>query len=289
MVLCRSQSGHQVAIKGIKNQMAYFQQAKIEIRLLLQSKSEQVVQLEEFFMFHNHLFLVFEVLAASLHDMTRLNGYQGLPLLAISRIVRQVLLGLETLHAQDIIHCDLKPENILFTDGQQERVKIIDLGSSCLSQQVMYTYIQSRFYRAPEISLGLPYDHKIDLWSLGCIAVELFLGLPIFPANSQYDLVKRQFQILASRYIDSLGLDSEGGVRIDRLIEESSHGGKFFKRTTDFFGDTTYQLKSMSEYQESTGIQQEGSYQYFDITRLEDLGNYVDKSQFRDNKDTLFF
>lgn len=118
----------------------------------------------------------------------------------------------------------------------------------------MYTYIQSRFYRAPEISLGLPYDHKIDLWSLGCIAVELFLGLPIFPANSQYDLVKRQFSILASSYIDSQSLDEKGGMNIDGLIEESSNGLTFFKRSTDFFGESSYQLKSSSEYQESTGM-----------------------------------
>lgn len=67
-------------------------------------------------MFDNHLFLVFEVLSLSLHDQTRLGGYQGMSLLGISSIVKQVLLGLESLHAQDIIHCDLKPENILFTD-----------------------------------------------------------------------------------------------------------------------------------------------------------------------------
>ena len=41
---------------------------------------------------------------------------------------------------------------------------------------LVYTYIQSRFYRAPEIILGIPYTTAIDMWSFGCILVELFTG-----------------------------------------------------------------------------------------------------------------
>ena len=52
------------------------------------------------------------------------------------------------------------------------------------------SYIQSRFYRAPEVVLGLPYDCSIDMWSLGCIAVELFVGLPIFPGVSELNQLK---------------------------------------------------------------------------------------------------
>lgn len=46
-------------------------------------------------------------------------------------------------------------------------IKVIDFGSSCFSDRTVYTYIQSRFYRSPEVILGYPYDKAIDMWSLG--------------------------------------------------------------------------------------------------------------------------
>ena len=65
--------------------------------------------------------------------------------------------------------------------------KLIDFGS-CLFVGESQEYIQSRYYRAPEILLRLPYDSKIDIWSLGCLAVELMLGVPILPAQSELHL-----------------------------------------------------------------------------------------------------
>ena len=79
-----------------------------------------------------------------------------------------------------IIHCDLKPENILLIDSIKSAIKVIDFGTACFENQKIYTYIQSRFYRAPEIMLGIAYDKAIDMWSLGCILVELYLGYPLF-------------------------------------------------------------------------------------------------------------
>ena len=55
-------------------------------------------------------------------------------------------------------------------------VKVIDLGSSCFTSDHLSSYVQSRSYRAPEVILGLPYDQKIDVWSLGCILAELLSG-----------------------------------------------------------------------------------------------------------------
>ena len=60
----------------------------------------------------------------------------------------------------------------------------------------MYTYIQSRFYRSPEVLLGLPYNSAIDMWSLGCIAAELFLGLPPFPGTSEFNQVTRIVEMM---------------------------------------------------------------------------------------------
>lgn len=82
-----------------------------------------------------------------------------------------------------IIHCDLKPENILLAQPNRSAIKVIDFGSSCFQDKRMYTYIQSRFYRAPEVILGLPYGPPIDMWSTGCILVELYTGTSVRPTS----------------------------------------------------------------------------------------------------------
>merc|ERR1712019_94899 len=71
---------------------------------------------------------------------------------------------------------DLKPENILIKSYSRCEVKVIDFGSSCFIDDHLSSYVQSRSYRAPEVILGLPYDQKIDLWSLGCVVAELWTG-----------------------------------------------------------------------------------------------------------------
>jgi len=88
----------------------------------------------------------------------------------------------------------LKPENLIYTDSKRKDVKIIDFGSSSSFGMNTFTYVQSRFYRAPEVVLGLQYDHQVDMWSLGCIVAELFCGRPIFPGLDENELL--EFHIL---------------------------------------------------------------------------------------------
>lgn len=80
---------------------------------------------------------------------------------------------LTKLRRHGILHCDLKPENILLCDPAKSAIRVIDFGSSCMEDEQMYTYIQSRFYRSPEVIMGLPYHCSIDMWSLGCILAEV--------------------------------------------------------------------------------------------------------------------
>lgn len=95
---------------------------------------------------------------------------------SLQSITIQCLEALQFLHGLDLIHCDLKPENILVKSYSRCEVKVIDLGSSCFETDHLCSYVQSRSYRAPEVILGLPYDKKIDIWSLGCILAELCTG-----------------------------------------------------------------------------------------------------------------
>lgn len=103
----------------------------------------------------------------------------------IRRFAIQILQALKYLRQERIIHCDLKPENILLKSPDKSGIKVIDFGSSCFSHERIYTYIQSRFYRAPEVILGVPYTSGIDMWSFGTILAELYTGFPLFPGESE--------------------------------------------------------------------------------------------------------
>ena len=97
----------------------------------------------------------------------------------------QILHALLFLGQNSIVHCDIKPENIMLKDPNKTGVRLIDLGSSCYEPDQFYTYIQSRFYRAPEIIFGIRYTLAIDMWSFGLVLAELLTGYPLFPGESE--------------------------------------------------------------------------------------------------------
>jgi serine/threonine protein kinase len=102
-----------------------------------------------------------------------------------------VLRSLGFMHSLGLLHCDLKPENILIQSYSRCRVKVIDVGSSCYITDHLSSYVQSRSYRAPEVILGLPYDYRIDVWSLGCILAELSTGSVLLQNDSVASLLAR--------------------------------------------------------------------------------------------------
>lgn len=87
-------------------------------------------------------------------------------------------------------------ENVLLKQRGSSSIKVIDFGSSCYSHQRVYTYIQSRFYRSPEVILGLPYGTPIDMWSLGCILAELYTGYPLFPGEDEIEQLACIMEVL---------------------------------------------------------------------------------------------
>ena len=140
--------------------------------------------------------IVFELLGLNLYELLKRNSFRGLSTTLIKRISQQVLHSLTVLAKEHVIHCDLKPENILLSDTNLSLVKLIDFGSSCYSNQRVYTYIQSRFYRAPEVVLGIPYTSAIDIWSFGCILVELYTGIPIFSCETEKELMGKIIEVI---------------------------------------------------------------------------------------------
>ncbi|XAR71537.1 Non-specific serine/threonine protein kinase [Bertholletia excelsa] len=212
------------AVKIIKNQPAYYQQALVEVSILttLNKKFDpedkhHIVRIYDYFVHHHHLCIAFELLDTNLYELIKLNHFRGLSLSIVQLFSKQILHGLSLMKDAGIIHCDLKPENILLcTSIKPAEIKIIDFGSACMEDRTVYSYIQSRYYRSPEVLLGYQYSTAIDMWSFGCIVAELFLGLPLFPGASEFDLLRRMIKIL-------------GGQPPDYVLKEAKNTSKFFK------------------------------------------------------------
>merc|ERR1719152_1063895 len=122
----------------------------------------------------------------NLFQHMQVTHFRGLPLADVREIGRQLLESLSVLASmrEPIIHCDLKPENVLLTSANSLEVRLADFGSACRRRERMVKYVQSRFYRSPEVLMGLSYTEKVDMWSLGCLLYELYTGHVLFQGTS---------------------------------------------------------------------------------------------------------
>uniref|UniRef100_V9KD05 dual-specificity kinase n=1 Tax=Callorhinchus milii TaxID=7868 RepID=V9KD05_CALMI len=211
-----------VAIKIIRNKQRFHHQALVELKILdiLRKKdkdgSHNVIHMLEYFYFRNHLCISFELLGLTLYELIKKNNFQGFNLSLVRRFAFALLKCLQMLSREKIIHCDLKPENILLCSKGQGTIKVIDFGSSCFDYQKVYTYIQSRFYRSPEVILGHQYTMAIDMWSFGCILAELLTGCPLFPGENEVEQLACIMEIF--------------GVPSDAFIQAGQRRRLFFGR-----------------------------------------------------------
>lgn len=182
-----------VAVKIIRNKKRFHQQALVEVNILAKLKEwdpeakHSMVHFTDHFYFRGHLCISTELLDMNLYEFIKSNNFRGFSLKLIRRFTKQMLSSLNLLKQHKVIHCDLKPENILLRHPMRSEIKVIDFGSSCFENEKVYTYIQSRFYRSPEVILGMSYGMPIDMWSLGCILAELYTGVPIFPGENEQE------------------------------------------------------------------------------------------------------
>ncbi|CDR99736.1 hypothetical protein [Sporisorium scitamineum] len=265
VVKCQDMTTHEiVAVKVIKNKPAYFNQSMMEVTVLEMlngnwdpNDEHHILRLKDTFIHAKHLCLVLELLSSNLYELIKQNSFQGLSTSLVRVFTAQLLDALTVLNEARLIHCDLKPENILLKTLQTPSIKLVDFGSACHEKQTVYTYIQSRFYRSPEVLLGLPYGSAIDMWSLGCIAVELFLGLPLFPGTSEYNQT--------CRIVEMLGLPPQW------MLDNGKQTQEFFNVYTDEFGRKSYRLKSLEQYSKEHNVQEQPSKKYFKATTLPDI------------------
>ncbi|XP_022859090.1 probable serine/threonine-protein kinase clkA [Olea europaea var. sylvestris] len=223
--------GMDVCLKIIKNDKDFFDQSLDEIKLLKfvnkhdPADEHHILRLYDYFYHQEHLFIVTELLRANLYEFQKFNRESGgEPYFTLQRlqvITQQCLEALAYLHDLGIIHCDLKPENILIRSYRRCEIKVIDLGSSCFQKDNLSLYVQSRSYRAPEVILGLSYDQKIDLWSLGCILAELCSGEVLFPNEA--------IPMLLARMIGTLG-----PIDMD-ILQRGQETHKYFTKEYDLY------------------------------------------------------
>jgi serine/threonine protein kinase len=237
-----------VCLKVIKNTKDFFDQSLDEIKILEllrqtgKCNENFIVEMKTFFYHREHLIIVTELLRQNLFEFGKFILDSGeepyFTITRLSYITWQCLIALNFVHDLGLVHSDVKPENILLASYSRAQAKLIDFGSSCYLTDRQSSYIQSRSYRAPEVVLGLPYDGRIDIWSLGCVVAEMFTGEVTFQNDSIVSMLSRIEAICgpfprhmiaqgrqSSRFFTKCGLLFEKVTR-DNAVNNESYSGE---------------------------------------------------------------
>ena len=230
-----------VAIKMLRNTYKYHDQILLEKEYLralqkdLGPENHHIIRCREVIYFRDHIGLVMELAGVNIYSVLTQTPFRRFTMATIQMIARQTAEALKFVHSKNIIHSDIKPENILFTNARRRGIKLIDFGCSCLKGNTIFTYIQSRFYRAPEVVLENPYDVEIDIWSYGCLLVEIYTGKVLFEAEDEDELIMMIISLI--------------GLPHKKLIKHSPRANNYFDE--DGIPLRPYEKKSLKDM---TGI-----------------------------------
>uniref|UniRef100_A0A7N5ZWT3 Serine/threonine-protein kinase PRP4 homolog n=1 Tax=Anabas testudineus TaxID=64144 RepID=A0A7N5ZWT3_ANATE len=192
-----ARAGQEVAVKIIRNNELMQKTGLKELEFLKKLNDADpddkfhCLRLFRHFYHKQHLCLVFEPLSMNLREVLKKYGKDvGLHIKAVRSYSQQLFLALKLLKRCNILHADIKPDNILVNESKTI-LKLCDFGSaSHIADNDITPYLVSRFYRAPEIIIGKPYDYGIDMWSVGCTLYELYTGKILFPGSSNNHMIK---------------------------------------------------------------------------------------------------
>uniref|UniRef100_A0A669BFG8 Serine/threonine-protein kinase PRP4 homolog n=1 Tax=Oreochromis niloticus TaxID=8128 RepID=A0A669BFG8_ORENI len=192
-----ARAGQEVAIKIIRNNELMHKTGLKELEFLKKLNDADpddkfhCLRLFRHFYHKQHLCLVFEPLSMNLREVLKKYGKDvGLHIKAVRSYSQQLFLALKLLKRCNILHADIKPDNILVNESKTI-LKLCDFGSaSHVADNDITPYLVSRFYRAPEIIIGKPYDYGIDMWSVGCTLYELYTGKILLPGSSNNHMLK---------------------------------------------------------------------------------------------------
>ncbi|XP_055323170.1 probable serine/threonine-protein kinase dyrk2 isoform X2 [Sitodiplosis mosellana] len=215
------QMDYYMALKIIKNVEKYREAAKLEINALEKISQRDpncehlCVKMLDWFDFHGHMCIAFEMLGLSVFDFLRENNYEPYPLDHVRHMAYQLCYSVKFLHDNRLTHTDLKPENILFVDSEYSTcynhkksreirkvkctdVRLIDFGSATFDHEHHSTIVSTRHYRAPEVILELGWSQPCDVWSIGCIMFELYLGITLFQTHDNREHLAMMERILGT-------------------------------------------------------------------------------------------
>ncbi|KAL0693133.1 hypothetical protein Bca4012_060313 [Brassica carinata] len=192
----------EVAIKIIRNNETMHKAGQTEVQILKKlagadrEDKRHCVRFLSSFKYRNHLCLVFESLHLNLREVLKKFGRNiGLKLSAVRSYSKQLFIALKHLKNCGVLHCDIKPDNMLVNENKNV-LKLCDFGNAMFAGKNEVTpYLVSRFYRSPEIILGLTYDHPLDIWSVGCCLYELYCGKVLFPGATNNDMLRLHMEL----------------------------------------------------------------------------------------------
>ncbi|KAL7067017.1 protein kinase domain-containing protein [Cryptosporidium serpentis] len=210
-----------VAIKVVRNVQRYTEAAKIEAEILRdialhdEFGTSYCVMLHNAFLYNtHHMCLVFEKLGPSLYDFLGGNCARGFLLADIQSIAEQMLWALAFLRKMKLTHTDLKLENILLVESGyiwvnaprhpgslirrpiRSEIRLIDFGSATYDDDYHGSIINTRQYRAPEVILDIGWDMSSDMWSFGCILMELYTGVLLFKTHEHLEHLAMMEEII---------------------------------------------------------------------------------------------
>lgn len=202
-----------VAVKIVRAVKRYYESALIEAKIIQDINRRggrgltHCVRLFDSFTFRGHYCLVFESLGPSLYDFLKRHDYRPFPMIVVQDMTVQLLQALEFLHSVRLIHTDLKLENILLVNDRETiynsqrvpestRIKLIDFGSACYAGDKRSSIINTRQYRAPEVILGAGWSMPSDMWSAGCILVEIYKGELLFATHDSCEHLALMDQVI---------------------------------------------------------------------------------------------
>jgi len=207
------------------------------------------IRLKESFEHEGHACLMFDMYGLSLFDFMKKNHYKPFSLALVQKFAKQLIKAVAFMHELKMTHTDLKPENVLLEAPGYVRVvsgdvnannnatnagtaaavattttttsactikvpvtsaiKLIDFGSTTLEDQYHSTIVSTRHYRAPEIILGTGWSYPCDMWSIGCILIELLTGDALFQTHENMEHLAMMRNVLGHMHTDVIKRSSK--------------------------------------------------------------------------------
>ncbi|XP_049578412.1 homeodomain-interacting protein kinase 2-like [Syngnathus scovelli] len=249
VVKCRNTlTDTRVAVKVFKKHRNSVNNAKEEISVLkqlwaLDPDQCHIVRWQGFFFHKENICLNFELLDQNLREF--MQYHCALSVQQVRPVVHQLATALSHMSAVGLVHADIKPENIMVVDRHQRplKVKLADFGlAKNVADIAAGDCVQTLWYRAPEVILGIPFNETVDVWSLGLVAVELATGQPLYPGRTEFDVL-------------SFVADTQGQPA-DHVLDRGKEVGRYFRKEGD--GVRRWKLKSPERFAKETGCQPKG-------------------------------